>query len=94
MGMGEKNYRIVGMTDYFARYEFPKNVDIDFTSPVESITFKIMAEVTDLKDKAMVDAIIKTCESEGVSELYLLDKKFILEAINEKLEREAIAAAI
>ena len=86
--MGEKSYRILGMSDYFAYYEFPENFSIEVENPIQTLTKKIMTEVRDLTDKAAVDAIIETCREEGVTDLYLIDKKFILEAITEKLERE------
>ena len=47
-----------------------------------------MVQVIDMKDKAIVDAIIRTATEEGVGEIVLIDKKFVLEAIKEKLERE------
>ena len=86
--MGEKSYRVAGMSDWFARYEFPENLHVDMDNPVQEITKRIMAEVADLTDAVMVDAILRACQSEGITDLYLIDKKFIIEAITEKLERE------
>lgn len=49
---------------------------------------KFLVQVINMKDRAIVDAIVRTAREEGIGEIILIDKKFIVEAINEKLERE------
>ena len=49
---------------------------------------KIMATVQDVTDQAIYNAIIKEAQDAGVTDLYLMDKKFVLDALREKLERE------
>ncbi len=53
-----------------------------------SITKNIITQIVDMEEKAVVDAVIKAAEQEGVTDLYLLDKKFVLDALREKAERE------
>ena len=55
-----------------------------------TVTFHYAAEVCDLADDAIRDAVVDAARKAGITELYLLDKKFILEAIRDKL-REKLA---
>lgn len=62
-------------------------------SPLEEQPFKyevakIAAQVADLTDRAITEAITEAAIKEGLTDLYLIDKRFIFEAITEKLERE------
>ena len=52
-----------------------------------TVTFHFAAEVCDMADKAIVDAVVDAAQKAGITELYLLDGKFIFEAIQEKLAR-------
>lgn len=49
---------------------------------------RILAEVIDMTDSAIYDAIIRMCKREGITDLYLMDEKFVSEALREKFERE------
>lgn len=48
----------------------------------------IAAKVADMTDSAIVEAIIEFAQKEGITDLYLMDKRFVMEALTEKLERE------
>ena len=48
----------------------------------------IAAKVADMTDSAIVEAIIEFAQKEGIADLYLMDKRFVMEALTEKLERE------
>ncbi len=52
------------------------------------IKFDVRAVVTDTTDEAIASAVIQEAIADGVAELYLLDKKFVLDALREKIERE------
>ena len=56
----------------------------DFTSCYA----KALAQLIDMTDKVIYDAIIATAIEEGITDLYLLDKQFVIEALREKLKRE------
>lgn len=72
----------------------PKMERIVVTSPVVAkiedgkVMFNIQAAVVDAANKGITDAVIQTAIVDGVAELYLLDRKFVLDALREKLERE------
>lgn len=48
----------------------------------------ISAMVADMTDSAIVAAIIQSAKESGTTDLYLIDKQFIADALREKLERE------
>ena len=48
---------------------------------------KVAAQVADIADNAIVSAIIRTAAAEGVTDLYLMDKAFVLAALREKIAR-------
>lgn len=75
---------------YFKAYSFPDNIELgvsSFENSMSKLTGSIMTQIVDMADQSIVDAIVKTAQEEGVTYLYLIDKKFIMEAIQEKLER-------
>ena len=47
----------------------------------------VQAEVVDMTDRLVVEAIVNAARQNKVDDLYLIDKNFILEAITEKLDR-------
>lgn len=55
-----------------------------------TVTFHFAAEVCDMADNAIKDAVVDAARKAGITELYLLDKQFIIEAIRDKL-REKLA---
>lgn len=52
------------------------------------LNVKIAALLLDMTDEAITDAIVEAAKNEGITDLYLLDKQFVMEAIKEKMERE------
>lgn len=67
--------------------------DIELSEPkwgdsIHSIVNRYLVQVINMKDEAIVNAIIQTAQEEGINEITLIDKTFIIEAITEKLERE------
>lgn len=51
------------------------------------IVTKFCVELVDMQDRAIVDAVIRAAEDEKITQLLLLDKRFVLDAIWEKMER-------
>lgn len=75
------------------RNDIPFVTVVERTLPMlDEVTGRIIArfkaEVIDMENKAIVDAVIKAAQEDGITTLYLMDKQFILDAIREKLERE------
>lgn len=48
-------------------------------------TNKILAQVIDTADKAIVDAIVREAKAQGVNDLFLIDKEFIMSAIKNEM---------
>ena len=75
------------MDNRLMHYEFHRN-QIQLDGTMAELPQKIAAVVEDTTDKAIVEAVLAAARDEGVTDLYLLDKTFILDAIREKQERE------
>lgn len=56
------------------------------TVPFNSIV-KIMASIVDIKNETIVEAVVDTARKEGITDLILMDKEFILRAIKNELEK-------
>ena len=48
----------------------------------------ISAVVADMTDKAIVQAALQYAKEAGITDLYMMDKQFLADAIREKLERK------
>lgn len=68
-------------------YQFPRD-QIRLEGTMAELPGKVAAVVEDSTDAAIVAAILAAARAEGVTDLYLMDKTFILDAIREKRERE------
>ena len=68
-------------------YQFPRD-QIQLDGTMAELPQKIAAAVEDATDKAIVAAVLAAARAEEVTDLYLLDKTFIMDAIREKKERE------
>lgn len=47
----------------------------------------IVAQIVDMTDKVILEAIIEFAKSEGITDLYLLDKEFIKTALVREIAR-------
>ena len=70
------------MDDIWPIQEFGFNNTVQFDR-----IHKIMAIVVDIKNETIVKAVIDTARSEGIDDLIVLDKEFVLRAIRNELER-------
>lgn len=73
----------------FHQIQFEKQIDDDFGCFPYILQQKFAAKCVDTRDKAIVRAIIQAAQEDGIDELFLLDRDFIISAIREKIEREA-----
>ena len=69
-------------TNPLKHYSIPSNMLQD-PDTIKMIT----AKVVDMTDAAIVQAVKETAVEMGVTDLYLLDREFIMAAINNELER-------
>lgn len=51
---------------------------------------KLMAVCIDKTEEAIVEACIACAEKEGVTDLYLIDRQFVIDALREKKAREIL----
>ncbi len=54
---------------------------------VYKISEKIYAECVDLADEAIFRAVIRAAKESGVTQIYLLDKQFVVTALSDALEK-------
>ena len=58
---------------------------------IEETTYELhnefLVKCVDLLDKEIVNAIVNAARENGVTDVYLIDKEFILRAIKNELER-------
>jgi hypothetical protein len=59
-------------------------------NPVYTITSKIHAQVVNALDMEIVSAIVTEAKEAGVTDLILIDKEFILSAIQHEMERRRL----
>ena len=57
---------------------------------VDNYAAKVQAAVVDMTDKLLVKAITEEAAAAGYTDLYLMDKTFILDAILEKYNRASV----
>lgn len=69
----------------------PNEPDYDFDT--YTMIKRISAKAVDLQNAAIVAACIEAAKEAGITDLYLLDKQFVTEAIKEKIERELMKEA-
>lgn len=60
--------------------------EISCEGGVYSYREKIMAECVNMQEDAIVRAVIRAAMDEGVTDLYLLDKKFVIDALVTAIE--------
>jgi DNA-binding NtrC family response regulator len=82
-----------GTEKYFKRVHLnrldvvsPAPDGVDIIKDVQEITQKISAQVIDMTDNALIDAIVKAAYKEGVNDLFLIDKEFIISAIKHEMD--------
>lgn len=52
------------------------------------IVQKIHAQCVDMTEKAIVEAITRTAKEAGITDLYLLDKKFVVNALKKAIDEQ------
>lgn len=76
------------------KFPTPESFDLKFihdntlTSTVCTIQESVMAKIVNFHDKICVDAVIDYAKDNGVGHLYIMDEKFVLDALKEKLIRD------
>lgn len=60
----------------------------DIINQTYNIEAKIAAKIVDLAEEAVVQAVLDEASAAGITDMYLIDKKFVIEALKEKFKRE------
>lgn len=68
----------------------PRDMQLDDEAGVYTIKSKIVAEVANALDSEIVNAIVRAAQEAGVTDLILIDKEFILSAIQHEMERRGL----
>lgn len=55
---------------------------------MHQVTMQYAAMAVDMQEKTIVEAVIKAAKEQGITQLYLLDRDFVVAAIREKLEKD------
>jgi 6-phosphogluconate dehydrogenase len=72
---------------YGEHYKFQDN---SFATSVTEITQKIAVIMNDNVENAIIDKIIQEAKQEGVTDLFILNKQAIMEAIKKQIPAKAI----
>ena len=78
-----------------AKFQLTKRIPIEQTTDglgnyVYSITERMYVDIVDKENEAICDRIIKFAEEEGYTRLYLIDRDFIMSAIENEMARRRI----
>ena len=66
----------------------PNFIEEDQANGVFNLVDQFAVKIIDMREQALAHAITSAAIQEGFNEVWLLDKKFVLDALKEKLERE------
>jgi hypothetical protein len=58
-----------------------------FEDSIFKVRQKYYAECVDMQESAIVEAVIRLAREAGVTELYLLDKRFVADALTVAIEK-------
>lgn len=74
------------------KLEYPFVDELEFNcNYVATYTRHIVAQVVDTTDRLIVEAVVNTAKEMGFTDLYILDKNFVMDALREKMEREGLS---
>ena len=75
------------------RFSFPENSEVKFENGVQSITEKMIAQFVDDYDDYIVSQIANTARENGISDLTVLNKKAILNALGKQIPKKPVGLA-
>lgn len=77
-------------TEWGSRFQFPENQKVDFDGLQMRVTDNIVAQMVDNYDNAVAAEISSAARAAGVSDVTVLNKKAILEAIQKQIPKKPI----
>lgn len=66
----------------------------DVINQTYTVEVKVAAQVIDMAEDVIVQAVMNAAQEAGVTDLYLMDKRFVIEALVEKANREKCVEAL
>lgn len=76
--------------DYYPMHQFNFPHEIKFEGPGIIAKRNVAVRVADMLDNEIMSAIVNLARENGITDLIVLDKKFVLDALKEKMEREGL----
>lgn len=70
------------------QFNFPPKMSVE--DPGFIVRKNISVQVANMLDNEIMTAIVNLARENGITDLFVLDKKFVLDALKEKLEREGL----
>jgi len=83
----------LGATRPIHHFSIPDNVrfDLDATSTAASITHNMVVQRVKQVDRALMEGIVETAKINGITDVYLLDEDFIVNALKRQIPMEPIS---
>lgn len=76
--------------EWGSRFQFPENQKIDFDGLQMRVTDKIVVQMLDNYETAVASEIASAARAAGVSDVTVLNKKAILEALQKQIPQQVI----
>lgn len=78
------------MPDYYPMYQFNFPPEMSVEDPGFIVRRNISVQFANMLDNELMTGIVNLARENGITDLFVLDKKFVLDALKEKLEREGL----
>lgn len=70
-------------------FTFPENLKLEpSVTSMLNIVYKVKAKCIRSIDDAILDEIVKAAREEGITDLIIMDRDFVISALREKMKRE------
>ena len=76
--------------DFGTRFQFPENIHVEYDGAVGSIQNEIAVRMAEKYEDFVVKQIAMEARAEGVSDLTVLNKKAILDAIKKQIPQKPV----
>ena len=88
MKYDDKTGRIV--PDYYPMHQFNFPPEMSVEDPGFIVRRNISVQFANMLDNEFMTEIVNLARENGITDLFVLDKKFVLDALKEKMEREGL----
>lgn len=78
------------MPDYYPMYQFNFPPEMSVEDPGFIVRRNISVQFANMLDNELMTGIVNLARENGITDLFVLDKKFVLDALKEKMEREGL----